>query len=105
MFGKVIFFQLAGNRIVGIALMTVSILSSSVSAPSLLVYLWNSLDPPTVPWGQLHNLRFQSLFRGIARDRLGYYGRLIVGGYPVRDAMVGEVSCEVPDDRAHKIVM
>lgn len=85
--------------------MTVSILSNSVSAPSFPVYLWNPLDPPTVPWGQLHNLHLQSLFRGIARDRLGYYGRLIVGGYPVCDAMVGEVSCEVPDDRADKVVM
>ena len=53
----------------------------------------------------MHNLRLESLFRSIARDRLGYHGRFIVRGDPVCNAMVGEVSRKVPDDRADEVIM
>lgn len=71
----------------------------------MVAYLWDTFDAPTIPRRQLHNLRLQSLFCGISRDGFRDHRGLIVRGYPAGHAMVGEVSCEVPDKCADEIIM
>jgi|SRR3954471_3765861 hypothetical protein len=99
------FLKLRGQCLVVIALVVLSAACGRKDIAVVTTYLGDGLYAPAIPRRQLHNLSLQPLFRSISGDGFRDGRWLIIGRYPVCDAMIGEVAREVSDERAYKVVM
>lgn len=68
-------------------------------------YLWNCLETPPVSGRQLHHLRLQPVLSRIPGGRLRHHRRLVIRRYPARNAVVGEISCQVSNDCAYEVIV